>query len=50
MSANERPFRNFLVLRDETPFLIVNATPDNVRRLVERFARNVEHQFSYRPC
>jgi hypothetical protein len=50
MPASHHPFRNFIVLKDEVPFLIVNATPENVHRLVERFSRDTAHQFSYRPC
>ncbi len=50
MSASCREFRNFLVLKDQVPFLIVNATPENVHRLVERFSRDQAHRFSYRPC
>lgn len=41
-------YSNFLVFRDERPFLIVNATVDHVRRLVERFARS-GHAFRFQP-
>ncbi len=48
--SNDRSFANFLVLRDEQPFLIVNATLANVQRLVARFASDASHRFSFRPC
>jgi hypothetical protein len=31
-------FANYMVYRDGRPFLIVNATLENVRHLVERFS------------
>lgn len=49
MPASDRPFSNYLVFKDDTPFLIVNATLENVRRLVERFGLGSEHSFSFRP-
>lgn len=42
-------YANYLVYQDERPFLIVNATLDNVRRLVEGFART-GHHFTFRLC
>lgn len=42
-------YSNYLVYRDERPFLIVNATLPYVRRLIEGFARS-GHQFTFRPC
>ena len=36
--AKRQDFANYTVYRDGLPFLIVNATFDNVRHLVERFA------------
>lgn len=44
------PFSNYMVYRDGRPFLIVNATFANVRRLVERFALyEAEFSWMFRP-
>lgn len=42
-------YSNYLVFRDERPFLIVNATLEHVRRLVDGFARS-GHRFHFQPC
>lgn len=49
MPACQRRFANYLVLRDEQPFLIINASLANVHRMVAGFARDRAHRFTFRP-
>lgn len=42
-------FANYLVFKDDAPFLVVNATLANVKRLVSGFSRDPSHRFSFRP-
>lgn len=51
-AAAEAPrpdFANYMVYRDGRPFLIVNATFENARRLVERFSLyEAEHSWMFK--